>query len=158
MVSILGLAKTFKNGVSLLVSPWTEVKKLINPFVSEKTESACVCTVSVSLLLLRSLCEVYNKKVSRSWAHFSHPRAPLWTSCAHCPVGWSCRIHRLHLCRGIKPLPNMCPEYDTENLMVRFQWCWSFGECGAPLHCNCSQVHSGPEWLYLIRALYIRLN
>ena len=29
------------------------------------------------------------------------------------------------------------------NLMVRFQQCWSFGECGVPLYCHCSQVHSG---------------
>ena len=32
------------------------------------------------------------------------------------------------------------------NLMVRFQQCWSFGDCGVPLHCHRSQVHSGPEW------------
>ena len=30
-------------------------------------------------------------------------------------------------------------------LMVRFQWCYSFGECKAPLHCHHSQVHSGLE-------------
>ena len=23
----------------------------------------------------------------------------------HCPVGWGCRIHRLHLCRGVRPPP-----------------------------------------------------
>ena len=22
-----------------------------------------------------------------------------------CPVGWGCRIHRLHLCRGVRPPP-----------------------------------------------------
>ena len=32
------------------------------------------------------------------------------------------------------------------NLMVRFQWFWSFGECKTPIHCHCSQVQSGPEW------------
>ena len=32
------------------------------------------------------------------------------------------------------------------NLMVRFQWCCGFGECGAPFHCHCSQVHAGPTW------------
>ena len=30
-----------------------------------------------------------------------------------CPVGWSCRIHRLHLCRGVIP-PNEYPGYDTK--------------------------------------------
>ena len=34
-----------------------------------------------------------------------------------CPVGWSCRIHWPHLCRGVSPPPkkkNECPGYDTE--------------------------------------------
>ena len=62
-----------------------------------------------------------------------------------CPV--SCRIHWQHLCRGVRPPPNECPGNMTlNNLMVRFQQCWSFGECGVPLHCHRSQVHSGPEW------------
>ena len=30
-----------------------------------------------------------------------------------CPVGWGCRIHRLLLCRGIRP-QNECPRYDTK--------------------------------------------
>ena len=41
--------------------------------------------------------------------HFNH-----WSSNVHCPVGWGCRIHQLHLCRGVTPLPNDCPEYDTK--------------------------------------------
>ena len=32
------------------------------------------------------------------------------------------------------------------NLMVRFQLCWSFGECRVLFHYHCSQVHSDPEW------------
>ena len=32
------------------------------------------------------------------------------------------------------------------NLMVRFQQCWRFGEYGASFHCQRSQLHSGPEW------------
>ena len=31
-----------------------------------------------------------------------------------CPVGWGCRIHRLHLCRGVRPHPNECPGYETK--------------------------------------------
>ena len=31
-----------------------------------------------------------------------------------CPVGWGCRIHRLLLCRGVRPPPNECPRYDTK--------------------------------------------
>ena len=70
-----------------------------------------------------------------------------WNRRNNCPVGWGCRIHRLLLCRGVRQPPHECPGYMTlNNLMVRFQQCWSFGECGVPLHCHRSQVHSGPEW------------
>ena len=32
-----------------------------------------------------------------------------------CPVGWGCRIHWLHLFRGVRPPPpNECPGYDTK--------------------------------------------
>ena len=30
------------------------------------------------------------------------------------PVGWGCRIHRLLLCRGVRPPTNECPGYDTK--------------------------------------------
>ena len=29
------------------------------------------------------------------------------------PVGWECRVHRLHLCKGVR-LPNECPGYNTK--------------------------------------------
>ena len=31
------------------------------------------------------------------------------------------------------------------NLKVRFQQCWNFGECRVSLYCHRSQVHSGPK-------------
>ena len=31
-----------------------------------------------------------------------------------CPVDWGCRIHRLLLCRGVRPPPNECLGYDTK--------------------------------------------
>ena len=31
-----------------------------------------------------------------------------------CPFGWGCRIHRLLLCRGVRPPANECPGYDTK--------------------------------------------
>ena len=31
-----------------------------------------------------------------------------------CPVGWSRRIYRLQLCKGVRPTPNKCPGYDTK--------------------------------------------
>ena len=30
------------------------------------------------------------------------------------PVGWGCRIHQLHLYRGVRPLLNKCLGYDTK--------------------------------------------
>ena len=68
------------------------------------------------------------------------------TSMHDCPVGWGCRIHRLLLCRGIRPHPTSVLDMTLHNLMGRFQQCWNFGECGVPIHCHRSQVHSGPEW------------
>ena len=32
----------------------------------------------------------------------------------YCPVGWGCRIHRLHVYRGVRPPTNECPGYDTK--------------------------------------------
>ena len=59
----------------------------------------------------------------------------------NCPVSWGYRIHWLHLCKGVRPPPKRVSWYMTlNNLMVRLQQCWSFGECRVPLHCH------GPEW------------
>ena len=32
---------------------------------------------------------------------------------SHCPVDWTCRIHRLHICRGVRPT-NESPGYDIK--------------------------------------------
>ena len=32
----------------------------------------------------------------------------------NCPVGWGCRIHRLHLHKGVRLPSNECPVYDTK--------------------------------------------
>ena len=68
------------------------------------------------------------------------------TSLLDCPVSWGCRIHWLYLCRGVRPPLTSVLDMTLNNLMVRFQQCWSLEECGVPLHCHRSQVHSGPEW------------
>ena len=51
------------------------------------------------------------------------------------PVGWSCRIRRLHFWRGaLLHQLNLSPGYDAKlHLMVRLQY-WSFGKCGVFLH------------------------
>ena len=59
---------------------------------------------------------------------------------------WGCRIHRLHLCRGLRPPPTTVLIMTLNNMMGRVQWCWRFGECGAHLPCTCSHVHTGQEW------------
>ena len=44
--------------------------------------------------------------------------ATIYWSCIfnriNCTVSWGCRIHWLHLCRGVRPPPNECPGYDTK--------------------------------------------
>ena len=59
------------------------------------------------------------------------------------PVSWSCRIHRLHLCRGIRYL-----QWESwiwlNNLMVKLQP-WNFRECGVPLYWHHSLLHSNPK-------------
>ena len=87
-----------------------------------------------------------SSKPERDYLRFYiYPTPPLGQDI--CPVSWGCRIHWLHLCRGVSPPPLTSVLVMTlNNLMVRFQQCWSFGECGVPLHCHRSQVHSGPEW------------
>ena len=64
-----------------------------------------------------------------------------------CSAGRDCRIHRLHLCSGIRPplSPTNVLDMTLNNLMMRIQWCWGFEEWGATLQCHCSQVHSGLE-------------
>ena len=64
-----------------------------------------------------------------------------FTKC--CLVCSGSRIYHLHLCRGVRPPPMSFLDMVLNNLMVRFQWCRSFGECGAPFPCHRSQVHSG---------------
>ena len=61
-----------------------------------------------------------------------------------CLVCWGCRIHRLQ--RGKTPPLTSVLDMTLNNLMVRFQQFWRFGECRVPLHYHRSQVHSGPEW------------
>ena len=57
----------------------------------------------------------------------------------YCPVSWVCRIHQLHLCRGVRLPPMSVLDMTLNNLIVRFQWCWSFADC------HRFQVHSGLE-------------
>ena len=65
------------------------------------------------------------------------------------PISSDCRIHRRHLCKGVR-LPHRVSCYDSKQsdseVPVTLDICgiWS------TRHCNCSQVHSCPEWEHLI--------
>ena len=61
-----------------------------------------------------------------------------------CPVGWGCRIHRLHICRGVT-LPYECPGYGTKESDDETPVMLELWECGVPLHCHCSQFQCGLE-------------
>ena len=65
------------------------------------------------------------------------------------PVGWGCGICWLHLCREVKLLPMSVLAMKLNCLIVRLQF-WSFKESEVTFHSHYSQVHSWPEWLYLL--------
>ena len=44
----------------------------------------------------------------------THTHTHTLTHIYTCPVGWDCRVHRLHLCRGVRPPPNKYLGYDTK--------------------------------------------
>ena len=44
-----------------------------------------------------------------------------------------------------KTFPTSTLDMTRNNLMVRFQYCWNFRECGVFLHCYYSLAHSGLE-------------
>ena len=51
--------------------------------------------------------------MSRRLSRYLHKKNSL-IAIIGCPVGWGCRIHRLLLCRGVRPPPNGCPGYDSK--------------------------------------------
>ena len=79
------------------------------------------------------------------WRMQSNASLPLGSG-AFGSISCDYRINRQHLCRGVSfPSPTIVLGMTLNNLMVMFQWCWSFGECGVPFHCYHSQVNFGPE-------------
>ena len=116
-----------------------------------------------STAILKEVCELYGRlcwKINLIWSHsmrvswsiyelFSWPSYVLsYFSVFHGSVGWGCRIHQLHLCRGVRLLPTSVLGMTLNNLLVMVQ-CWRFRECGVLLHCHHSQVHSDLRGFYL---------
>ena len=84
----------------------------------------------------------------KEWISY-HPY-DIWlsTACIHyifCSIGWGSKIHRLLLCRGVRPHPTIVPDWTVSILMVSFQKCWSFGESTPSL-----QSLPGPLWLGVV--------
>ena len=66
------------------------------------------------------------------------------------PVGCSCRIRKVRLCRGVGSLLPVSVRVKTLNhLMIRLQ-SWNFGETGEHFHCNYFQIHPLAGLLYLL--------
>ena len=93
----------------------TNICHLVLKIVSSKCFRRCPCGVMVKALDCRIVvCEFVLQ--SRYYVHFQantlgKGMSPLILPC---PVSWGCRIHWLHLCRGVRPPPNECPGYDTK--------------------------------------------
>ena len=92
----------------------------------------------------KDIARVYERNSAQHTYRRNTLLSPLWQL-----PSWlgHCTIHRLSLCRRVRPPPHTHTHTHTptcvldmtlNNLMLRFQWCWSFGKCGAPLN--------GPEW------------
>ena len=78
----------------------------------------CICNKHfTSLVKLLSARDQVRNACVKAAIYFRFRCKRIWTSVTllRCPVGWGCRIHRLHLCRGVRsPTPNECPGYDTK--------------------------------------------
>ena len=72
---------------------------------------------------------------------------PINTTCTNTTFAQSAGTVEYTNCfsaEGLDPTPMSVLDMTLNYLMMRFQP-WSFGECGVPLHCHCSQIHSGLE-------------
>ena len=66
-------------------------------------------------------------------------------------VGWDSRIHRLHICWGLRSSrPTSALDVTLSHLIAWLQ----FWECGVPLYCHCSQIPL--IYIYIYIYIYIR--
>ena len=136
--------ETGRRGWSSVISYRGHFVKLFRVLQCWKSKKLTAIRSEVQFLVKKLFNLAFTNVVYTNLVHRATPQ--IWTPKDDCPVSWGCRIHWLHLCRGVRPTLKSVLDMTLNNLMVRFQQCWSFGECGVPLHCHRSQVHSGPEW------------
>ena len=80
-----------------------------------------------------------------------------------CPIGWGCRIHRLHLCREVRPPHlNECPGYDTKQSDGEVPVLLGLWEMWSTLHSHCSKSTLAPNssilmlnWIVWIRTVWL---
>ena len=76
-------------------------------FTLKKNNFLLLFLIHPRLLLLLNLHLLIINSTSVS---FKKIFFPLLFPCLYGPVDWGCWIHRLHLCRGLRPTPNECPK------------------------------------------------
>ena len=108
----------------------------------------CHLVSRLSSLVILFVVGMTCKTGAFSYIHFYFTTIVLFVPnlSSDCSVGWGGRIHRLNLCRGVRPLTNGCPDMTLNDLMMKIPWCWGLGECRAHLYCHYSRVHSDPAW------------
>ena len=97
----LSHSKTFSNPFEPFQIKWEVYfsKELCrSSLLCRRYDSACICVCIVG-----------------------HGYTTSGTSFNYCPVGWSCRIHRLHLCKGVRHPPYEYHDMTLNHLMARLQ-------------------------------------
>ena len=80
---------------------------------SEDQSSLLTIIILLLICYLARFSSIIHLKNSFNQVYFTKQLMMELTLNLLCPVGWGCRIHRLHLCRGVRP-SHKCPRYDTK--------------------------------------------
>ena len=84
-----------------------------------------------------------NTKLKISWLWILYFNSFLYQQNHTSPVSWGCRIHRLHLCRGVRP-----PPYQHMSWILHYTiwWWWSILGDFWNVECSSFSSLSGPLW------------
>ena len=92
----------------------------------------CIYNILVSFFLTESSCK---KELFTQFSELSNLSTTYRKWCKlnlTCPVGWSCKIHRLLLCRGVRPTQ-------------RVSWIWHKSDGEIPVILDLWGMHSTPS-------------